>query len=226
MAKGIIYIMTTVVNGVVKIGKTGIDNFEDRMRQLENNGYANVVGLKREFAIQVEDYDEKEKLLGTIFSKSRLSNSELFAIDKDIVIQLLSSFDGLQIYPKNKDKDRVFEEATEKIEEKIKIENSSQKEFYITRKIRNYGEVYGIGYIKDGKFVVKKGSKCRGKFDKNAPLICENLKFKNGILQEDIYCDSVSTAGWIVLGKSNNGWNEWKTKDNEPLKKFRKNIDF
>ena len=63
MARGIIYIMTTVVPGLIKIGNTGIDNYESRMYQLERNGYFNVVGLKRKFAIEVEDYDEKEKLL-------------------------------------------------------------------------------------------------------------------------------------------------------------------
>ena len=31
MAIGIIYIMSTVVPGLIKIGKTGIDNFERRM---------------------------------------------------------------------------------------------------------------------------------------------------------------------------------------------------
>lgn len=49
MSKGIIYVMSTVVPGLIKIGKTGIDSFESRMYQLERNGYNNVVGLKREF---------------------------------------------------------------------------------------------------------------------------------------------------------------------------------
>lgn len=48
--------MTTVVPGLIKIGKTGINNFESRMYHLERNGYSNVVGLKRNFAIEVEDY--------------------------------------------------------------------------------------------------------------------------------------------------------------------------
>lgn len=44
MAKGIIYLMVTVVPGLVKIGKTGTDNFDTRMRTLEKHGYANVTG--------------------------------------------------------------------------------------------------------------------------------------------------------------------------------------
>lgn len=59
MSKGIIYVMSTVVPGLIKIGKTGLNNFQARMYILERNGYSNVVGMKREFAIEVEDYDEK-----------------------------------------------------------------------------------------------------------------------------------------------------------------------
>ena len=91
MAKGIIYCMTTIVPGLVKIGKTGRENFEQRMYNLERNGYVNVVGLKRRFAIEVEDYDEKETLIHEIFSKSNVPNTELFAVDIELVVQLLSS---------------------------------------------------------------------------------------------------------------------------------------
>ncbi len=97
MAKGIIYIMTTSVNGLIKIGKT--DNFKNRMQILEQNGYWNVSGLKRFYAVRVNDYDKKEKLIHTMFSKSQVSNSELFALDKQIAKELLESFDGEQIYP-------------------------------------------------------------------------------------------------------------------------------
>lgn len=45
--KGIIYIMTTTVSGLIKIGKTGVNNFQERMRFLEANGYYNISGLKR-----------------------------------------------------------------------------------------------------------------------------------------------------------------------------------
>ncbi len=48
--KGIVYIMTTVVDGLIKIGQTGSQNYQERMRNLESNGYYNVSGLKRFFA--------------------------------------------------------------------------------------------------------------------------------------------------------------------------------
>lgn len=114
MAKGIIYVMETVVPGLVKIGKTGTGNFEGRMHSLERNGYFNVVGLKRRFAIEVEDYDEKEALLDEIFSKARVPGSELFALDIDLVIQLLASFDGRQVYPEAETREESFDQATEK----------------------------------------------------------------------------------------------------------------
>lgn len=97
MAKGVIYIMTTSVKGLIKIGKT--DNFKSRMQILEQNGYWNVSGLHPFFAVRVNDYDRKEKLIHTMFSKSQVANSELFALDKQIAKELLESFDGEQVFP-------------------------------------------------------------------------------------------------------------------------------
>ena len=111
--KGIIYIMKSVVPGLIKIGKTGSDNYERRMYDLEHNGYRNVTGLQRAFAIEVDDYDAKETMLHTIFDKSRVADTELFALDVNIAMQLLSSFDGKVIYPKSETKEEVFESATD-----------------------------------------------------------------------------------------------------------------
>lgn len=115
---GIIYAMTTVVPGLIKIGKTGSDNFNQRMYNLERNGYFNVTGLSRHFAIEVEDYDEKERMLDDIFSRSRVPGSELFALDIDLVVQLLSSFEGRQVYPNPKiiSKEESFDQASSEYE--------------------------------------------------------------------------------------------------------------
>lgn len=112
MAKGIIYLMTTAVSGLVKIGKTGSSNYAERMRFLEANGYYNVVGLKRYFAIEVEDYDDKESLLHETFSKHKVGNSELFALDQDLIRQLLLSFEGKVVYPENVNKEKEFDEVS------------------------------------------------------------------------------------------------------------------
>lgn len=104
--------MTTAVSGLVKIGKTGTGNYQERMRFLEANGYYNVTGLKRFFAIEVEDYDDKEGLLHEIFSKHQVGSSELFALEQDLARQLLLSFDGIVIYPREISKEKEFDEIT------------------------------------------------------------------------------------------------------------------
>lgn len=116
MAKGILYVMTTVVPGLIKIGKTGSANFDKRMQILEHNGYSNVTGLKRRFAIEVEDYDEKEIMLDSILSRCNIDGTELFAMDVSLAVQLLSSFDGDVVYPKTETKDKIFDDATEDID--------------------------------------------------------------------------------------------------------------
>ena len=97
---GVLYIMKTGIDGLIKIGKTGTDQYESRMYGLERHGYCQATGLKRVFAIEVEDYSEKEKLLQEVFEKSRVGTTELFALDINIAVQLLSSFEGKIIYPK------------------------------------------------------------------------------------------------------------------------------
>ena len=44
----------------------------------------------------------------------------------------------------------------------------------------------------------------------------------DNILQEDVECNSPSTAGWIAMGKATNGWEVWKSKDGHPLDIYRK----
>ncbi len=104
--------MTTAVSGLIKIGQTGLDAYQERMRNLEANGYYNVVGLKRAFAIELEGYKEKEALLHEIFERQRIAESELFALDVELVKQLLLSFEGKLVFPKEVNKERDFEEVT------------------------------------------------------------------------------------------------------------------
>ena len=210
MAKGIIYLMATVVSGLIKIGKTGNEQFENRMRFLESNGYANITGLKRVFAIEVDEYDDKEKLIHDIFSKSRISNTELFALDIETAKSLLASLDGKQIYPKDKTKKEVFEESTEEIKLKTDTGFIPDGEYFLNRNIKGFGKVNGKAIVKDGVFTLLKGSICGNTGNGYIPSIRKNAKIYNNILQEDIVCSTPSSAGWIVIGKSNNGWVEWK----------------
>ncbi len=221
MAKGIIYLMSTVVSGLIKIGKTGNEQFENRMRFLENNGYANITGLKREFAIEVDGYDEKEKLIHDIFSKSRIVGTELFALDIELAKSLLASLDGKQIYPKDKSKKEVFKESTEEMKLKTDIGFVPDGEYVLNRNIKGFGKVNGKAKVKDGVFTVLKGSLCGNTGKGYIPSIRRNAKIKDNILQEDIVCINPSSAGWIVIGKSNNGWVEWKDLQGNSIEKYR-----
>ncbi len=220
MAKGIIYVMTTVVPGLIKIGKTGVSNFKERMRNLEKNGYSNVTGLKRKFAIEVEEYDEKETLIDEIFSKSKVPNTELYALDVDLAIQLLSSFEGIQVYPENKSKEDTFKTVTEEREAQTDLRYLPDGEYYLSRKVNNF-QTDGRAIKKGEKFKVLKGSICAPIISGSIPEIRKNVFIENDILQEDVLCNSPSSAGLIVIGKSNNGWSEWKDKEGRKINFYR-----
>lgn len=223
MARGIIYVMSTAVSGIVKIGKTGINNFEKRMYFLEKNGYCNVTGLHREFAIEVVDYDEKEKLLDDIFNRSRVSNSELFAIDTDLAIQLLSSLDGKQIYPTIKTKEEIFDKATKNRKIKADIERIPDGTYYAKVQNKSYGNIKATMRVENGTFIVEKGSQCLpiDQSKKKVPDIRLNAPIENNILQADVPCNSPTAAAWVVLGYSDDGWRRWENKKGEPLDIYR-----
>jgi len=220
MAKGIIYVMTTVVPGLIKIGKTGSDNYESRMYQLERHGYSNVGGLKRRFAIQVDDYDEKEHLLDEIFSKSRVPNTELFALDAELVVQLLTSFDGEQIYPKQSKK-QTFNEATKERKLRDDWELVPDGEYYLSENRKGFGLVTAKMRVEDGAFIVLQGATCAPTGDGWVPEARKTAPIKDNVLQADVSCNSPSTAGWIAMGKATNGWMAWKDKDGQPIDNYR-----
>lgn len=219
MAKGIIYVMKSVVPGLIKIGKTS--DFEKRMRELEQNGYRNITGLQRCFAIEVEDYDEKEKLIHTIFEKSRLSDTELFALDDNIVVQLLSAFDGKMIYPLSETKEEVFSEATDNIQGKL-IPDGTYK------LARKKNEIKATAEIKNGSWTIKKGSRLELKESKAVTKKCKNIRFnmvldEKGTLLEDYELGecSPSFASDVILYASTDGWEYWKTADGKSINIFR-----
>ena len=118
--RGIIYIMECIsLPGIVKIGKTDTYQFDERMRKLETDGYRHEV-LRRAYAIEVPDYDEKEKLLDRLFAKSRVGDSELFALPKNDAVELLKSFEGRQIYP------RVIKDEEQEIDAEQEIDTTPE----------------------------------------------------------------------------------------------------
>lgn len=220
MGRGILYVMSTAVPGLIKIGKTSADQFLSRMNKLEKDGYSNVTALKREFAIEVDEYDAKETLLHTIFSKSRIKQTELFAADLETVIQLLSAFDGKKIYPKEGTKEEAFEKAVEKLDE----QESSQLPngvYTLCSKRKGYGQIEAELEVKNGDLILKKGSICAPSVHEKAIKLRENALIKDDVLQKDLPCSSVSIAGAIVLGNNINGWKIWKDKSGNKIDKYR-----
>ena len=222
MSKGIIYVMTTVVPGLIKIGKAGTDNFDSRMYTLERNGYSNVVGLQRRFAIEVEDYDEKERLLDDIFSKSRVPNTELFALDVDLVVQLLSSFDGKQIFPETISKEDSFNEATRERKVKDDWEKIPDGTYYLSEYRKGFGLVTATMRVEGGSFIVLKGSICGPERDGWNPEARRTAPITDNVLQSDVLCNSPTTAAWVPLGTRSNGWHVWKDENGTPLDQYRK----
>ena len=224
--RGIIYIMDTIVPGLIKIGKTASDQYNNRMRDLENNGYRNVTGLVRKFAIEVDEYDDKEALLHTIFDKSRVGKTELFSVDLDIAKQLLASFDGKVVYPADEAKDAIFIEATDNRMSKL----IKDGEYYYKRKKQSDGRlVSATAVVKDGQWTIVKGSilgvhEDAGVSKKTKAIRATISLSASGELLEDISMGECtpSSAGEVVMNQSSNGWMEWMTKDGQPIDIFRK----
>ncbi len=192
MSKGIIYVMTTAVSGLVKIGKTGTAQYQERMRNLEANGYYNVAGFKRFFAIELQDYDEKERLLHEVFSKHQVGNSELFALDYDLLRQLLLSFEGNIIYPENNDKEKEFDEITE-------IRKQGEKFSFYKKGLKDGDE---ITFVSDENVVAKvvgeREVEYAGQIWKLSPLAYRIFEQKNQLNKSGAYQGS---AYFQFMGK-------------------------
>ena len=224
MSKGIIYVCSTAVDGLIKIGRT--TDFQSRMKHLEDNGYRNVAGLKRQFAIELDNHEEIEQLLDDLFDKSRVGNTELFSLDLNKIIQLLSSFAGKQIYPTNETKQEVFENATEIVQSQMIPDG----EYYLSRKIKGVADtVTAKMMVAHGKIILKKGSTIAPYKKYSSPkwiAIRKNLRLdKNNLLLEDVECTAPSMAAALVVGGPANGWASWKNQDNQSIDIYRKKYD-
>ena len=228
MANGIIYVMKTVVPGLVKIGKTGTSNFDARMYQLEHNGYFDVAGLKRVFAIEVADYDEKESMLDEIFSRSRVPNSELFALDVDLVVQLLSSFEGTQVYPKPaaQSKGKTFADATTNVKAGTGQGVIPDGTYSMARKNMQTGKVQKATMrVEGGRFVVPAGTQATLQEGAGHSPGVKQLRDlyvdEDGMSTEDVELSSPSGAGSFVIGASCNGWELWKDVQGKTIGTYR-----
>ena len=224
-AKGIIYIMECVVPGLIKIGKTGSDNFERRMYDLEHNGYRNVTGFQRTFAIEVEDYDAKETMLHTIFDKSRVADTELFALDVNIAKQLLSSFDGKVVFPKSESKEEIFDSATDSRTGQLIPDGTYT---FSKKKLSDNKTVHATVIVTGRKWKLLQGSVLGITEDVGVSQKAKTMRAalhlgSDGTLLDDADLGECapSLAGTIVLNASNNGWIDWKNANGQPVDIYR-----
>ncbi|PKU97334.1 DUF4357 domain-containing protein [Bifidobacterium pseudolongum] len=224
MATGVLYVMSTVVPGLIKIGKTTTDRFDSRMYELERNGYNNVTGLRREFAIEVERYDEKERMLDDIFAKARVPGSELFALDINLAIELLASFEGRQIYPKSsaESKREVFAAAAKNHQENADIQGIPEGTYYLSRK---RPPLHVEMVVEDGILTIRAGQRVAEYDNDNTSVRVRELRRSNvdvdGTVRADVCFSSPSQAGAFATGRSSNGWLEWKAADGQSINIFR-----
>ncbi len=93
----------------------------------------------------------------------------------------------------------------------------------------------GKGVLTDEGFLVRKGSLCRKQITESAKTTVEaarNRLFASGVLQEhndtqlifasDHLFRTPSGAAIVVLGRSVNGWAEWKTEDGKTLHEVKR----
>ena len=95
MSKGIIYIFTNdAMPSVIKIGIT--TDIERRMRELDTTGIP--LPFRCHYAIEIEDYDIKEKLIHDAFSDHRVrKNREFFTLAPERAVSMLKAIGGKEI---------------------------------------------------------------------------------------------------------------------------------
>lgn len=217
MSKGVIYLFSSSVKELCKIGRT--DNLKERKRNIEANGYHNVSGLKLIYAVESEDMVSDENFIKELLKRLRIGDSELYQVNKDSAIMLLSKI-GKVVFPESQIlADEIKNEAQENVSSEvlpsgvylcnIKVDN---KEYNATLEIIN------------GSLIMKKESNINERFDKlndSYKRMRELMVVKDGILQDDFEVSSVSAAASLVAGHLKNGWDIWKDHNGYKINKYR-----
>lgn len=77
--------------------------------------------------------------------------------------------------------------------------------------------------VKDGDFIVLKGSMCAPyTYSCPMPEVRKQAVVKDNILQSNVVLKSPSMAALVVLGSASNGWTIWKTENGDFIDTFRK----
>ena len=159
-------------------------------------------------------------------SSSPVPGSELFALDVNLVVQLLSSLDGTKVYPKDESKEDAFDQATEQRAASSDWSCIPDGTYHMDPHVKGMHGTGATMVATGGTFVVKAGSTClTDPSDKWRPEARKTASIEGGILQQGVTCRAPSTAGWVVLDRSNNGWKVWRAEDGRYLDSLRKSND-
>ena len=158
--------------------------------------------------------------------KSRLSDTELFALDINVAIQLLSSFDGTMVYPKTETKEDAFDTATDNGKGKLIPDGTYH---FKRRKKSDNKFVVATAVINEGRWTLLKGSILGITEDVGGSQRAKSIRMTmpidaNGKLLEDFELGACSPSfvGNVVMNQSNNGWTDWKDEDGNPIDIYRK----
>ena len=94
--------------------------------------------------------------------------------------------------------------------------------YFLSQNVKGFGKVTATMIVIDGKLSVEKGSICAPTKEGWVPEVRKAAPIKDNVLLETIDVNSPSTAGWVALGHSNNGWSVWKDSNGQPLDIYRK----
>lgn len=108
---GVLYICKA--QGPLEILKVGISetasHWEERAKAHQRDGYRGML-FEPYFAVETPKYREIEQLMKQLFSKSRLTDTELYVIEKEVLRKLFELFAHKVIFSKDSIKPIVLEE--------------------------------------------------------------------------------------------------------------------
>ncbi len=165
----------------------------------------------------------------TFFRKARVCNSELFSLDIELVIQLLSSFEGRQVFPEaeQESKEEAFVKATEERKEHSNAVFVPDGVYYLERKLKKDGNKICKAQVEveEGIFIIRAGqcvstTEGAGLASGVREMRRANIN-ESGIVTADVAFDSPSGAGCFVIGAACDGWVTWKTKDGRMMDNYR-----
>ena len=241
--KGFIYIMTNKSfnrEDWIKIGYT--TNLQQRLKSLSNTGLPYDYELYAYYEVPAIDHMQDKALHNLIVKlnpKMRLvKNREFFEItphDAYEVLELMATIHGT-----NERLHKCTDSVDVRVPVKIKNDTNAntqnvsvvKSEFYDIEVVCKGNGAFAKGkMLRDNRFVVFAGSRIA---DRVTPSLISNKKMycdlrndlindgsiNNNIVTKDIVFKSPSTASCVVLGRSSNGYQDWKTESGTPLKEF------